>query len=88
MSNLKISTVVKLQPLEELVISVFNEYLTKHLSKYDFELFGVTGCIAQSIHRLKLHGAIFETIVRTEFDYTGRLHKRIACYRLVGWIWC
>jgi len=57
----------------------------RHLSKFFFERYGITGT-AQCISRLKSKGAIIETVYRTEIDNYGKSHNRIACYKIVGWI--
>jgi len=88
MINIDISTVAKVQPFEQKVLAVVNTQLNKHWSKYDFERCGIKGNIASSIHRLKSKGAIFEKVICDEMDNSGLLHKRIASYRLVGWVWC
>ena len=67
------------------VVDVFNENPDIHLSKYDFEQYGVTG-IRQLIFRLKAKGAIIETIYQTKIDNDGKSYSGIACYSLVGWV--
>jgi hypothetical protein len=39
---------------------------------------------AAGIARLKAEGVIFETIYQSVDDRSGRTHKRIACYKLIG----
>lgn len=39
---------------------------------------------AAGIARLKEHGVIFETIYQSVVDKSGRVRKRVACYKIVG----
>ena len=39
---------------------------------------------AAGIARLKERGVIVETIYQSIVDRSGRTHKRIACYKIVG----
>jgi hypothetical protein len=39
---------------------------------------------AAGIARLKERGVIFETIIQSVVDRSGRPHKRVACYKIVG----
>jgi hypothetical protein len=39
---------------------------------------------AAGIARLKNHGVIFETIYQSVVDRSGKVRKRVACYKIVG----
>ena len=39
---------------------------------------------AAGIARLKARGVIIETIYQSIVDRSGRPHKRVACYKIVG----
>ena len=55
----------------------------RHMSTLDLLRSGILSP-ASGIARLKQKGMIIETIYQTIADGSGRLHKRVACYKLLG----
>ena len=64
---------------------IFNANQGDYVSTLDFLSEGVLSPAA-GITRLKAKGAVIETITRTVIDGAGRTRKRIAHYKLVGWV--
>lgn len=65
--------------------TILNANYPNFVSTLDFLQAGVVSPSA-GICRLKKKGAIIETETRTITDRSGRTRKRIACYRLTGWL--
>ncbi len=55
----------------------------RYMSTIDLQENGIF-CPAAGIARLKNHGVVFETIYQTIADRSGRDHKHIACYKIIG----
>ena len=67
------------------MLDIFNAKKPDYVSTLDFLSAGVLSPAA-GISRLKASGAIIETETRTVVDRSGKTRKRIACYRLAGWV--
>jgi len=66
------------------VVDVFNENPDIHLSKHNFEQYGITG-IRQLIFRLKAMGATIDTTYQAKTNKAGKPYNGIASYKLEGW---
>ena len=75
---------VKLQPNETITVSLLTSDSNSETTSLDLRAKGVKSPI-QSIARVKVKGAIITSTRRTITDEFGEVHKRIACYTLVGW---
>ena len=69
--------------LELLEVLMDNQH--KYMSTLDLLTNGILSPAA-GIARLKQAGAIIKTITRTVTDSSGRTRKRIAHYKIVGWV--
>jgi hypothetical protein len=72
------------QPLQAEVMNIFCQNPHQYTSTYEFRGKGVSSP-SQVISRLKAKGAKIDTIQASATDESGRVHKRVACYQLVGW---
>ena len=66
---------------ELLIVLMANQ--NKYMSTLELLRNGVLSP-ASGIARLKDKGVIIETVYQTMTDTTGRSHKRVACYKIVG----
>lgn len=74
-----------LSPTLEEVMAIFNANQDKYLSTIYLREAGICSpgdCIA----RLKEKGVVFEKITQTVTDRTGKVYRRVACYRIVGFL--
>jgi hypothetical protein len=78
------STTTRLQPNEVHAVKLLSMNLNKEFNTLDLLENGISSP-AQCICRLKKKGAIIQSIRRTITDESGKVHKGIACYTLVGW---
>jgi len=76
---------LSLQPALVEMVKIFNTNQHQYVSTINFLQQGIISPAA-GISRLKDKGAIIEKITRTEIDGFGIPHKKIACYKIVGWI--
>lgn len=74
---------LKKQPVLAALLIALMAGKNKHLSTIDLLKIGILSPAA-GIARLKQNGVIIETIYQTITDGSGRLHKRVACYKVVG----
>lgn len=68
------------------LVELLNALMTNqkaHMSTLDLLSAGILSPAA-GIARLKEHGVIFETIYQSVVDKSGRVRKRVACYKIVG----
>jgi hypothetical protein len=78
------STTTRLQPNEVNAVKLLSMNLNKEFNTFDLLGKGISSP-AQCICRLKKKGAIITSTLRTITDEFGKVHKGIACYKLVGW---
>ena len=67
--------------MDLLVVLMANQHI--HMSTIALLENGILSTAA-GIARLKAKGVIFETIIQSIVDGSGRTRKRIACYKIVG----
>ena len=65
------------------IVALLNTSQPNYVSTLDFLKNGILSPAA-GIARLKRKGVIIETVYQTMIDSSGRVRKKIACYRLVG----
>lgn len=78
----KIEELEKQPALAELVL-VLMANKNAYMSTIDLLQNGILSP-APGIARLKKQGVIFETVYQSIIDRSGRTHKRVACYKIVG----
>jgi hypothetical protein len=75
---------VQLQSNEAITVSLLSSNSTRETTTLDLRAKGLRSP-NQSIARIKKKGAIITSTLRTITDEFGKVHKGIACYKLVGW---
>jgi hypothetical protein len=75
---------IKLQPMQAHSVSLFIENAGKSINTFEFHAYGIVSP-SQCISQLKAKGAIFEKQTKPAIDNSGKLHKSVAHYSLVGW---
>jgi hypothetical protein len=75
---------VKLQRSEAITVSLLSSDSNSETTSLDLRAKGVKSP-NQAIARIKKKGAIITSTLRTITDEFGKVHKGIACYKLVGW---
>ena len=66
------------------MVKIFNENPNGYVNTLDFLKEDILSPAA-GICRLKDKGAIIEKVTKTIIGDSGRAHKKIACYKIVGW---
>lgn len=74
---------LKKQPALAELLTILMANQNKYMSTLDLLGSGVLSPAA-GIARLKQNGVIIETVYQSIADGSGRLHKRVACYKVVG----
>ncbi len=71
------------QPVLADLLKVLMANQNKYMSTLDLLASGIL-CPAAGIARLKEKGVLIETIYQSIIDGSGRSHKKVACYKIVG----
>ncbi len=74
---------LKKQPALSQLLIVLMDNQDKYLSTLNLLANGIL-CPAAGIARLKEKGVLIETIYQSIIDGSGRSHKKVACYKIVG----
>ena len=75
--------ILKKQPALVELLQVFTDNSKTYMSTVDLLEGGIMSPAA-GVARLKEKGVIFETSYQSIVDSSGRVRKRIACYKIVG----